>query len=598
MKKITLSFLMALFLSNASQAQSNKNADEIKSIITFSKLYGIGKYFQNSKLTDRIDWEKFCILGIEKVLEAKNQYELYQICKRLFEPLSTTIQIHYGFPEKNGLQNPNSQELHYKVFHGPGMDNHWFFIYRWLIGKTYYFEKKVSDLNSPDTLLASLSKIYSEKISDSLYVEYRVGNEQYKASSKQASALLKQTKQIKIDNTKNQNSRFFSHRAASVVILWNVVKYFYPYPASLPSNWENCLETYLQKAHSDNTMEEFFETLKRMVSDIQDGHGLVLNSMGNSSFISYGKRVFLPEIELEYIENQMVIIGMDSAYSSKIHQGDILIAVNQIPIKEYINSQEQYFSGSSHRARMQQMAQKMFMNFDSTALNLSFLNSKGDTISMVIQKTSNSKLEAQPFNPLPNLEFIGKGILYINPCAPGYQFKKAKKMIQADETKKVVLDIRSRPALSSFHLLSYCSNRPFQSPDLIVPRVYTAFYSDSTRNEGYTTRSRNKGDKKEIIALSSGTLYSFPETFLACVKINQMGVVIGEQTAGTNGDIASIDLPVWGAWFTGLMTKNAGQPHHGIGIMPDIEVRPTIKGIREGRDELLERVLEYIKMNK
>lgn len=32
-----------------------------------------------------------------------------------------------------------------------------------------------------------------------------------------------------------------------------------------------------------------------------------------------------------------------------------------------------------------------------------------------------------------------------------------------------------------------------------------------------------------------------------------------------------------------------------IGIVPDIKVKPTIKGIREGRDELLEKAIEIIK---
>jgi C-terminal processing protease CtpA/Prc len=31
-----------------------------------------------------------------------------------------------------------------------------------------------------------------------------------------------------------------------------------------------------------------------------------------------------------------------------------------------------------------------------------------------------------------------------------------------------------------------------------------------------------------------------------------------------------------------------------IGIIPDIEVMPTIKGIREGRDELLEKAIAYL----
>jgi C-terminal processing protease CtpA/Prc len=37
-----------------------------------------------------------------------------------------------------------------------------------------------------------------------------------------------------------------------------------------------------------------------------------------------------------------------------------------------------------------------------------------------------------------------------------------------------------------------------------------------------------------------------------------------------------------------------GTPTQRIGIIPDIEVKPTINGIREGKDELLEKAIEVI----
>jgi C-terminal processing protease CtpA/Prc len=36
------------------------------------------------------------------------------------------------------------------------------------------------------------------------------------------------------------------------------------------------------------------------------------------------------------------------------------------------------------------------------------------------------------------------------------------------------------------------------------------------------------------------------------------------------------------------------RPTQRIGIIPDIEVKPTIAGIREGRDEVLEEALRQI----
>jgi C-terminal processing protease CtpA/Prc len=40
--------------------------------------------------------------------------------------------------------------------------------------------------------------------------------------------------------------------------------------------------------------------------------------------------------------------------------------------------------------------------------------------------------------------------------------------------------------------------------------------------------------------------------------------------------------------------KHDGSRHHGVGIQPTIPVSRTIKGAREGRDELLERAIEAV----
>lgn len=37
-----------------------------------------------------------------------------------------------------------------------------------------------------------------------------------------------------------------------------------------------------------------------------------------------------------------------------------------------------------------------------------------------------------------------------------------------------------------------------------------------------------------------------------------------------------------------------GSPTQKVGIVPDIEVKPTVQGIREGRDELMEKAVSLI----
>ena len=47
--------------------------------------------------------------------------------------------------------------------------------------------------------------------------------------------------------------------------------------------------------------------------------------------------------------------------------------------------------------------------------------------------------------------------------------------------------------------------------------------------------------------------------------------------------------------WTGMkVVKLDGSQHHLIGVRPTVSVKRTIQGVREGRDELLEKALEIV----
>ena len=76
----------------------------------------------------------------------------------------------------------------------------------------------------------------------------------------------------------------------------------------------------------------------------------------------------------------------------------------------------------------------------------------------------------------------------------------------------------------------------------------------------------------------------------------QGAVVVGSTTAGADGNVSPFALP------GGVRTMISGigvfypdkTPTQRIGIVPNVEVRPTIAGIRAGRDEVLEEALRQI----
>ena len=96
--------------------------------------------------------------------------------------------------------------------------------------------------------------------------------------------------------------------------------------------------------------------------------------------------------------------------------------------------------------------------------------------------------------------------------------------------------------------------------------------------------------KCHLIVLTDARAISAAETLLQIVRDNHLATLIGEPTAGTNGDVNTFSVPgEFEIRFTGLRTAAVdGSTIQGHGIIPDNVVHPTIEGIRAGRDEILE----------
>nr|WP_262921300.1 S41 family peptidase [Maribellus maritimus] len=117
---------------------------------------------------------------------------------------------------------------------------------------------------------------------------------------------------------------------------------------------------------------------------------------------------------------------------------------------------------------------------------------------------------------------------------------------------------------------------------------------DSLKNFEQPT-SENYFQGKLIVIVNEATI-SLAEYTAMALRAGDNTTIIGSQTQGADGDVSLIPLPGGiKAGFSGIgIYYPDGKETQRIGIVPDIEVKPTIQGIREGRDELLEKAIELI----
>ena len=100
----------------------------------------------------------------------------------------------------------------------------------------------------------------------------------------------------------------------------------------------------------------------------------------------------------------------------------------------------------------------------------------------------------------------------------------------------------------------------------------------------------------KVVVLVDETSLSQAEYTAMAFRAAPQAIVVGSTTAGADGNVSQISLP------GGLRTAISGigvfypdkRPTQRIGIVPDVEIRPTIDGIRAGRDEVLEEGVRQI----
>jgi carboxyl-terminal processing protease len=156
----------------------------------------------------------------------------------------------------------------------------------------------------------------------------------------------------------------------------------------------------------------------------------------------------------------------------------------------------------------------------------------------------------------------------------------------------VVFDLRGYP-----HWVLYSIMNQLTDP---TPFAFVRNYD--YRAPGYVVESfmtcglKRKYTGKLVVLVNEQTQSLAEFTVMALQTIPELKVV-GSQTAGTDGDVRSITLPGGISMFItsiGIYYPDKTQTQRK-GVRIDVIAKPTIAGIRAGRDEVLEKGVEVLR---
>lgn len=378
---------------------------------------------------------------------------------------------------------------------------------------------------------------------------------------------------------------------------WNMIQYYFPYKYLIDDNWNDVLTEFIPVFINAPDETQYKLAALKLIARINDTHGGIY---GDSVLENYfGERN--AAVQLSFIGNKAVVTGFHDKIlgeQSGLKNGDIIEKINGRPLTGIIKELLPITPASNYPTQLRQISGKLLRTNDS----LIAVGYKRDRKQAeIILKTYDGKsLRIPRRNQRPDTCFrlIRSDIAYLYPGSVKNSYLP-EIIPQILKSKGLIVDFRCYPS----------DNLVDSFADILLPssREFVKFSSAKVNDPGLfeflepirTGKDNPDYFKGQVVILINEITQSAAEYTAMAFRTAPKVKVIGSTTAGADGDTSPIFLP--GGIITHISGLGVyypdGRETQRVGILPDIQVKPTIKAISENRDELIEKAMEIIDEN-
>lgn len=536
---------------------------QTESLYKLCKVWGMAKYYHPDVINCKVDWDIELINMIPKVMEAQDQRETNSI------------------------------------------------LYEWL--SKYSFEEKFTE-KEYDEYVANLSKEDNEEgytgfmldmswTKDTLYWGQDLRNYLVKLSHTEikdrnnSAAYVDETGFINFSNEKeyNINPKDDGMKLLALFRFWNVYEYYSPNINITKKDWDEVLLEAIPKMLNVETYKDYVLTIAEVATETGDAH-ITVYDKENTIYNYYGN--YMIPCSFKVIDDQIVVDSMyKTAKKEGLKVGDIISEIDGMNIKERVETLKRYSVVSED-------------NKYELKLSYSLLHTKNEKATVKVirnNKEVNLKLTSlDKYYQKPNTQkngLINQKMGYIDPS----QLKEGdieKLMKKFKSTEGIIVDLRNYPSEFIPYLLGeYIVPEPtkfvkFSQQHPSLPGCF--YYTEAYTGAGIM---KQMGDNRKFPAYNGKVMILMDESSMSCSEFTIMALrkspnatVIGSPSIGADGNVVELKLPgkvSLNISGIGVYTPEGGQTQR-VGLKPDVECYPTVKGLQEGRDELMEKARELI----
>ncbi len=387
------------------------------------------------------------------------------------------------------------------------------------------------------------------------------------------------------------------YRLLGLFRMWNALEYYFPYHDLLERDWDDCLDELIPAMLEGDDQPSYGVTLMALSAGLHDNHAAIATghqlemALYGLAAASSGSAGPIPVTEAE---GKLVVSG--TAEDCPLEPGDVIVRVNGMEVEEFAQQMKSYLSCARDEMFLSMYADGILtMMWGGQEAEVTVLRDGREETFVCGIVSGGSALE-------PYLLLEGN-IGLINPEAiRDEHYGPAMELFR--ETDGLVIDLRqynfyALDGLSSYFTTEHAPVFLNASPSGAVPGTYVK----TVKSDGYRPEDAQRGvyhyDKPVVVLVNEHT-QSAGESAAWTIGKGEKVVLMGQNTSGAFSRVAWLPLPGnLEVQFTAARAElDDGSQLQRVGITPDIPVSRTIQGIKEGRDELMEAAIAYIRTGK
>ncbi|MCS7315668.1 MAG: S41 family peptidase [Bryobacterales bacterium] len=381
--------------------------------------------------------------------------------------------------------------------------------------------------------------------------------------------------------------------------LWAAVRYFFPYRHLMASDWDSALLAAIPQLLRARDAREYALAIAEMTAHLGDTHAMVSGRALDEYF-----GLATPPVRTRMVEGSPVVWSLledRAGRHAALAPGDVVLAVDGEPAADRIRRLARYVSASTTQSLHAVVMERWLDGPPGSSAQLTVRDPTGRV--RVARLPRRNQAPRIPWRDGPVWTLLAGQIGYVD--LERLTPQKVDEMFQSlASARALIFDLRGYPQGTGWLIAARLAPRPgivaarFRRPLVLFPEGRAAdvetldarwdFYQHLPEPSGAIYRG-------QIVALMDERTLSQAEH--AALFLRALGArLVGSPSAGANGDVTRIVLP------GGLLVSFSGQEVslpdgsqlQRVGLRPDVEVKPTIEGVRAGRDEVLEKALELL----